>query len=854
MPRLLPLLLRCFVDRPLADAIAGDLVEERNRRRRVVRFAPAAEIWLWQSALAIALSAAAGRTHDALSARPFGGHPVQKLRSDLRHAWRAMRARPGATAATVLVLAIGVGLTSAMFALADPFLFKPLPYDGPDRLVVIDLQAENRLPGPFPTLEEWQARTDLFDGVSAYSAIDVSRMRLRLPDADALMMAATVDKTFFEVLGLPLSLPDDWDSTATGGQVPIVLLADADPRVREILDRTPNQTVARQDGGSVRLVGALPERFVFPRDRVVPVLSALAPLAPGPLMEVDGNSSTSRQVIARLAPGVTPEIVMSVLGPPESDTRAFSISVESLRPYLAARLEPLAMGAFLAGLLIVLVCAANVANLLLARGAFRAREFLTRGALGASSWDLSRLVLVELTSLTLLGVGAGLVAAQLALLAARAISPAEYLALGDPVLTARVVAFAGAVGALVMLAGLVPALAAPRLAPMSLLAHQAVSESRGVRALRFVMAAAQSAVAMILVAGAALLGRSFLNLSSQDTGFDGDAVVIAVSYPDESSDDALWQDVEDTIDRLRRVPGVVTAAAATGAMVDGRRSMTGASVNGKGVLMAVKRVTPEYFDAVGTPLVGGRALNATDRNRAGVVINERAAREFWPNEPALDRSVRLGNDVPVVGVVADALDHGLDEPAPLTLFTLLESPSSRMNYVVRTSGPADAVRGPATRAIVEANREAIVTDISTLGTRLATSVADRSFATLVLAFFATAGVAVCAAGLVGIVSFVVARRTREIAIRAAIGAEPRHVRRLVMRQALTAAVTGAAAGLAAGWWLSSWLESLVFGIEPGDWPTLALGAVVMLAIVTLASWLPARRALRLSPTIALRTE
>ena len=854
MPRLLPLLLRCFVDRTLADAIAGDLVEERNRRRRAARFAPVAEIWLWQSALAIALSAAAGRTHDALSTRPFGGHPVQKLLSDFRHTWQAMRARPGATAATVLVLAVGVGLTSAMFALADPFLFRPLPYQDPDRLVVIDLQPENRLPGPFPTLEEWQARTDLFEGVSAYSAVDVSRMRLRLPDADALMMAATVDKTFFEVLGLPLSLPDDWNSTARGGQVPIVLLADADPRIRGIFDRTPNQTVARQDGGSVRLVGALPERFVFPRNRVVPVLSALAPLPPGPLMEVDGNSSTSRQVIARLAPDVTPEVVLSVLNPPESDTRAFSLRIESLRPYLAARLEPLAMGAFLAGLLIVLVCAANVANLLLARGAFRAREFLTRGALGASSWDLSRLVFVELTSLTLLGVGGGLIAGQVALLAARAVAPGEYLALGEPALTLRVAAFAGAVGGFVVLAGLVPALAARRLAPASLLAHQAVSESRGVRALRFAMAAGQSAVAMILVAGAALLGRSFLKLSSQDTGFDGDAVVIAVSYPDESGDEALWQDVEDTIDRLRRVPGVATAAAATGAMVDGSRSGTAASVNGETALVGLKRVTPAYFDAVGSRLVAGRTLNSSDRNRAGVVINERTAREFWPDEPAVGRIVRWGGDVPVVGVVADALDHGLDEPAPLALFTLLESPSSRMNYVVRTSSPADAVRGPATRAIVEANRDAIITDISTLGTRLSTSVADRSFATLVLAFFATAGVAVCAAGLVGIVSFVVARRTPEIAIRTAIGAEPRHVRRLVMRQALTAAVTGAASGLAAGWWLSSWLDSFVFGIEPGDWPTLAFGAVVMLVIVTVASWLPARRALRLSPTIALRTE
>jgi ABC-type antimicrobial peptide transport system permease subunit len=195
-------------------------------------------------------------------------------------------------------------------------------------------------------------------------------------------------------------------------------------------------------------------------------------------------------------------------------------------------------------------------------------------------------------------------------------------------------------------------------------------------------------------------------------------------------------------------------------------------------------------------------------------------------------------------------------PPEPTLFTVLQAPTSgsRINFVVRATQSIDAVRGPAERAITEVNRDAIVTDVSAIGDRLADSIRDRSFATLVFALFAVAGIGVCASGLIGLVSFVVARRTREIAIRTALGAQGRHVRRLVMRQAVTAALTGGIAGLLAGWWLSRWLETLLYGVDAGDLPTLLAGALVMLVIVGVASWLPARRALRLSPTIALRTE
>ena len=833
------------------------MVAQFSAQRRAVRGRPLALAALWLRGVLDATTH--GLACRLESRRSPGGHRMHALRQDVWQTWRGIVSRPGATIATVLVLAIGIGLTSTIFALADPFILKPLPYANPDRLAVLSLQSENRKPGPFPTLADLRARTDLFVDVAAYAPVDIERIRVRLPERDVMLSTATVSRSFFAVLGVPVALPADWQAGAGAGETPVVLLPEADARLRE---QPVGAALPTQEGRVIRIAGALFDGFLFPRNRVDPPLSALAPLADGPLMEVQisgrgSTSSTSRMVIARLAVGVSPELVESAMSPPESGERAYSLRARSLDAYMSERLRPLALGACAAALLIVVVCAANVSNLLLARGASRTRELMSRAALGASRVDLIRLVLIELAMLALIGVAGGLAYASLALSVAALIVPSEFVALGAPAVTGRVVLFAMALGTIVMSGGVLPALAVWRLAPSSLLAQAAPTESRGIRLLRFFMAAGQSAVAMILIIGAALLGRSFLNLVAQDTGFSGDSVVVSASYPAAHTREPLQRDIEATIDRLRRMPGVTAAAAATGSgMVDGSGAGTTLTIAGKARLMRTKSVTGAYFDAVGSAIVAGRALTDADRPFDGVVVNERAA-AFWPGGLAVGSAVSRGAaTATVVGVVADTFDFALDLPPEPMFFTVLDAPASgsRVNFVVRATQSLDAVRGPAERAITEINRDAIVTDVSAIGDRLSASVGDRSFATLVFALFASAGIGVCASGLIGLVSFVVARRTREIAIRTALGAQGRDVRRLVMRQALTAALAGAIAGLITGWWLSRWLENLLYGIEAGDMLTFVSGAAVMLVVVGLASWLPARRALRLSPTIALRAE
>jgi predicted permease len=826
-------------------------------QRRALAGRPVALGGLWLRGMLDAAKHGLACRLEGRSAR--GTHHLSALPQDLWQAWRSIASRPAATLATVLVLAIGIGLTSSIFALADPFILRPLPYADPDRLAIISLEAENDRPGPFPTLEDFRARGDLFLDVAAYTPLDIERIRVRLTERDVMVSTATVSASFFDVLGLPVPLPADWGLGDERAETPILLLPGADASVGE---QPAGAALRTQDGRVLRIAGALPHGFLFPRNRVSPTLSALAPLPDGPLMEVEisargSTSSTSRTVVARLADGVTPELVQSVLSPPLSAERAYSLRAESLNAYMTRRLRPLALGAFAGALLIVLVCAANVANLLLVRSAFRTKELATRAALGASRGDLIRLLGIELGSLALLGVAGGLACAELALSTVAAVAPAEFVALGAPAVTGRIALFAIALGAIVMSCGVLPALAVWRLAPVSLLPHTAVTESRGIRLLRFTMAAGQSAVTMILIVGAALLGRSFLNLVVQDTGFAGEPIVVTVSYPAARTGEPLQRDIEATIDRLRRIPGVSVAAAATGTgMADGSTAGTLLRIDGRTKIAHIKSVTATYFDAVGSLIVAGRPLAVDDRQNGGVVVNARAA-ALWPGGSAVGRSIpRGGGTATIVGVVTDTFDRALDMPPEPMVFSVLNAPGSgsRVDFVIRATQPLETLRGPAERAISRVNREAIVTDVSAIDDRLAASIQDRSFATLVSALFAIAGLGVCVSGLVGLVSFVVARRTREIAIRTALGAQRHHVRTMVMRQALTAALTGAIAGLFTGWWLSRSLESLLYGIEPGDMMTLASAAMLMLIVVTIASWLPARRALRLSPTIALRTE
>jgi putative ABC transport system permease protein len=783
---------------------------------------------------------------------------MDRWRQDLVHAWRAVRARPGATLAMMLVLALGVGLVTAMFALADPFLFRPLPYSAPDDLVVITLRSDGPIgrgrQSGIPALAEWQGRSDLFAGLAAYRLGEP--VRIRLPGGAAVVRTAGVTEQFLDVLGTPVSAWLSYESS-TDGTLPLTLTASAFQRLfgSNKVGEHFSRTLQTPDGRSVRIVGSLPPMFLFPSPHVTFPVEALTSMR-----EAQVSVDSAGVIIARLRAGVSIAVVQDALAATLPSAAQARIEIDSIDRYMTGRVRPIALGALGAGALILLVCVGNVANLLLARAAFRMREFATRRALGASRADLTRLVLVELGFVTAGAVASGVWLAHLSLEVANRLMPVEYLALGGPSITWRVVGFGCAAGGVVVLAGLLPVYTVARAMPATVVGEASGVEARRIRTLRFMMAATQTAIAIMLAAGAVLLVRSYVNLMTRQTGFSGDVIVLTTSYS--PGGEGLQQRIDATIGRLGAVPGVQRAAAAIGSMVD-RLIMPGSIVvDGEPIPAIMKHVTPGYFEAVGSTTIRGRPLRAADVHRSAVVVSESLARRAWPDQPAVGQRIGRSRETEIVGVVRDELNFLLDGAPYPTVFSLMQnvwdnctgSACGQVSYVVRPADDAPALRPITSRIITDVDADAVVFDTRSIDERLSWTVKDRAFATFVLAFFAVAAISVCAAGLVGIVAFIVSRRTREIAIRVAIGARPTHVLRTVAAETLTAVLAGIVAGLIAGRWAALSLEHLVFGIDAGDWTTSAITAVAMIVLTVLAVMLPARRALALSPSDALRVD
>jgi putative ABC transport system permease protein len=836
-----------------AGPVIGDLLEEHAVKRG--RVGPIrATIWLLNESLSIAVAYRPQMRATANAQRSA----MEKLRSDVVNGARAISMRPAATIATVVVLGLGIGLVSAMFSLADPFLLRPLPYARPSELVGIALSVKHGpRPAVVPTLADWQARTDLFAEVGAYEINQP--VRLTLTDGSIALRTASVSNRFFAMLGLSTNVPPEWADSAADSDIPLILTSAAPRKIRD-MDQVFGRAFPRQEGGTLRVVGHVPPSFVFPRSGNTPI-DGLVPLADQPLVEIQGfagrvMSSRSLAVLARLRPGVTPHVVGAALSSHSEDGGGLIVTAESLPLQMTRRLRPFAFGALGAGVLILIVCAANVGNLLVARIVYRTREFATRQALGASRWDVSRLILAEIGLLAILGVAVGLTLTAVTLATCATILPREFAALGEPALTNRVVVFACIAGGAVMSAGLLPAWVAWRATPVALFTQMVRTDSRPIRALRFALASMQSALAVLLLVGATLLGRSYVNLLLQDPGFTSNSFVVSVSYPSKVVGAALQAQIDDTLGQFHRLPGVHRVAASVGSMIDGMRTEGLVRFNGEMALVARKAVTLSYFDAIGSAVIAGRSFTDRDGAWSAYIVNESFVRTHNNGTSPIGLMVTVGmRPVEIVGLVRDTHDLALDEPPTPTIFAPLQNPSTghRISYVF--SGTAER---PPTEAIEQSvtavNPEAIVLDGSTVGERLMRSIRDRSFATLVLGFFALAALGVSVAGLMGIVMYTVARRTREIAIRVAIGAGSSAIRYLVVREAIMAAAAGTILGLTASLWLSRTLESLLYGMNPADPLSIVITAIAVIGIVGLAAWLPARRAVRLSPTAALRID
>jgi predicted permease len=745
-----------------------------------------------------------------------------------------------------------------MFAVSDPYLFRPLPYSDPSGLVTIRVGAAGLTPDTdIPFVSDWQHESALFQRLAAFQLAGPEP--LRLADRSISLGIVKVSENLLELLGVPGTSWATSRMRVADGDQPVIVTSRGLAKLRG----DQSERMVRQDHGVFEVVGALPGDFAFPVPTFTSRIDLLVPYRPGRVVEIQWSSARSRTLglpkvsptmIARLQTGLTPDDVQRYLSRPLPSGSSLDVRVDWLVDELRRPVRPFAIGAMACGALVLLLCIGNVANLWIGQSVYRAHEVATREALGASRLDIVRLWLLELGLLITVSVILGLTLASTVMVLVSPLIPEQYLSFGTPFLSRRVIVSAAIMGGIVLL--IVSALVIPL--TRSRRNRLPAAGGRGVRLLRVALCSSQVGVATVLAVGAAMLIQSHLNLTRQDSGLDESAVTVLVTYPASKPSHAVFDEVGSTLKGFARLAKIERAAATPGPLLNNYTGKIRTIVNGTTLLTDYTPTTTGFFDAAGMKVRQGRPLLAQDAGGRGLVVNEAFANEFWRDSDPIGQLVSIGDlahQGVIVGVIRNVFDQRLDVGPTPTVYGLLDDGGRlghRMVYVLRTASGSVVTWQEIQRVISGVDRDATVDEVDTLGERLAYTIRDRTFATFLLTCFGVAGAVVSLAGVSGIVAFVVARRTREIAIRMALGAARTNVVLLVTREALVACVLGGAAGLLIGRWLSSWLKSLVYGLEAGNWATSTSTAVLLSAVFVTVAVVSSRSATRLQPSQALR--
>ncbi|MEZ0332722.1 MAG: ABC transporter permease [Gemmatimonadales bacterium] len=810
---------------------------------------------------------------------------MSSLRHDLRFAIRSLRKSPALAASAVLTLALCIGATTAIFSVVYSVLFRPLPFADPDGLLVV--------------------RTTWRDMMSSFSAgnwADVSRQQrsfeyfvpahpenfnLAGTDAPENVTGARVGADYFAMLGVRPGLGRSFLAEEdAAGRGDVVVLSDGLWRRRFGGDPSVVGRQVRLDGRPHTVIGVMPAAMdyaVFDEELWVPTAFSAERLAM--------HDEHYIRVLGRLRPGVTlrqAEGEMQGLAtwlrtnfPKENRDRG--IVIASFKEDLLGDYRPrlyVLLGAV--GFVLLIACA-NIANLLLARAASRSRETAIRVAIGAGRTHLFRQALVESLVLAAVGGVLGLLAGYWGVSALVAFGPQDVPRLNQAAVNGPVLAFA--LG-LTLLSGLVFGLA-PALRTATRPPHEALKEGgrSGTRAggrdrLRNALVVAEIALALVLITGAGLLIRSAIALNAVNPGFDASGVVAgrvslpAVEYETPEQVIRAFERIDEGLVSLSGVAaaGLVSTAPlesgnTNGLVPEGRPLDIGSAINS-----ALRLVTPGYFATMKIRLLRGRTFTADDRRGAPLVmvINETLAREAFPGQDPIGKRIACCEAGPdgapnwkeVVGVVNDVRASGLqEEPAPEFYLPMVQAPDPAwtwtdrtMTVVVRGERRALSLMGPVTRAIGEVDPALPVYNLETMQGRVLDSLAQSRFSTMLLTVFGAIALLLAALGVYGVISYGVAQRTQEIGIRMALGARHADVLSLVVRHGAALAAVGLAVGLAGALALSGLLGSLLFRVSPTDPPTFATGMIVLTAVAVLAAALPARRAARTDPMVALRSE
>lgn len=808
---------------------------------------------------------------------------VETTLQDVKYAYRSLRRQPTFALVAIATLAVGIGAGTAVFSFAGAVLLRPLPYSRPHELVrafeANPLRRWTRNIASPANYADWKKQNSVFTDLAAYeqfsnngsgagfvyltgqgepqalTSLGVTGNLFRVLGASTLMGRTFTDDETFEGKARVAVLSYGLWQSVFGGHADVI-----------------GKTVTLS-GRTYSVVGVMPRGFFFPGKDV----QLWLPVGYSPNAFIQNRRPHYLGVIGRLKSGVAlaqasqdMDGIARALEQQYPDTNTeMGVHLEGFQDSLAFESRPaLLMLSGAVALLFVIVCV-NIANLQLGRGAGRAKELGIRTALGAGRGRLVRQLFTESVLLSAFGGAIGIGLAWMVHRAMLAFAPAAVPLFADVRLDGTVVAFAAGLSLVAPIVfGIVPALNVSR---SDRLTDRADAGSRERTALRSLLIASEVALSIVLVVGAVLLVRSLLRLQTVDPGFAPDhsiAFTIALPagrYPDAGKRFVAFDEIER---RLRQQPGVNAAGASSTIALRGTTWSGDSTIEGRAPTdfereLQHASVTPGYIAAAGGRLITGRMLDQRDvRDKPPVtLVNETLARQYFRGQPAVGKRITFGRPtdnspwVEIVGIIADEKQDGLDAPAKPEAYTpLAQRMQNPMTFVVRSSLDSESAVAMAREQVHAVDKDLALMDVTTLANLMDDSLSPERFRMMLLSTFAAVALVLAALGIYGVLAYFVASRTRELGIRLALGAAPAAVFRLVIRQGMAPVAIGAAIGIAAAVPLTILTRTLLFGVEPIDPPTYAIALIALAGIAVAACAVPALRATRVDPLVALRDE
>jgi putative ABC transport system permease protein len=805
---------------------------------------------------------------------------------DVRYSIRGLIKHPGFTAIVIVTLALGIGASTSIFSVVNSVMLRQLPYPNADRIVAIQEVNREGVQGQVtgPNFLDWRAQNSVFEHLAA---IKTTFANLTLNDEAERINLAQTSANFFDVFGVG---PEAGRLFVAGdeqaGHAPVVVLSDALWRRKFGADTGVVGRNLTLDGATYTVIGIAPPGFQYPNKTE----AWLPPLKLAPEFNA-GIEPTQRRgmgylfAIASLKPGVSVAQAASEMETitgrlrqqyPETNNRRFN-RVVSLHQHLVGKSETMLKLLFGAVIFVLLIACANVANLLLASAASRSKEMAIRAALGASRLRVMRQLFTESAILALAGGALGLLFATYGVAVITRLLPQDFPRLNEIGMDWRVFGFAlGASLLTAFLFGFAPALHLSRVDVQDAMKDSSRSTAGSARhtRLRHALIVAEVALSVVLLAGAGLLFRSFIRLQAVDAGFTPQKVLTAKlspAGPKFQTDPEYISFYNQVLDRIRTIPGVQSAGTINtlplspgptlSFRVEGRPIV---SVD-KWPMVNFRNVSPDYFLTMSIPILKGRAFTPQDNFDAPrkLMINQALAQREFPNEEAVGKRVAFRNPEPntevnwfeIVGVTANVRSLQLrEEPEPELYFASMQDAFPQVAVVVRSTVEPESLAPAMRQAVADVDRTVPVSEVRTMEHIVSESVTQPRFNLFLLGLFSGIALLLSVAGIYGVTAYTVTQRTHELGIRLALGAQIGDVLRMILGQGMAVIGVGIVLGLIAAFALMRLMSSLLFGVSATDPFTFIGITVVLIAAGLLACYVPARRATKVDPLVALRYE